>query len=43
MKSNDYLVGINQKLIADKSPQNSKDNHKIHAHSNDRPAEKSQT
>lgn len=30
MKSNNYLVGINQKLIADKSPHNSKEPLKAH-------------
>jgi hypothetical protein len=44
MKSNDYLVGINQKLIADKSPHNYKENHKAHAPapSKEPPADKSQ-
>ncbi len=31
MKSNDYLVGINQKLIAEKSPHNNKEHPQKHA------------
>jgi hypothetical protein len=41
MKSNDYLVGINQKLIADKSPHNTKEHPQKHvAPVVEKPAEK---
>lgn len=40
MKSNDYLVGINQKLIADKSPHNAKEPTKHAAPNVEKPNEK---
>jgi hypothetical protein len=40
MKSNDYLVGINQKLIADKSPHNPKEQPKHAAPAVEKPNHK---
>lgn len=40
MKSNDYLVAINQRLIADKSPHNAKESIKQTASAVEKPNEK---